>query len=608
VHSGNATPPPCMAQSLAIAYRIAPLSNLIVLISSKHVAVLNKQLFAHGPSLFEFDSKRFKIISIESLSDSQLSKDFKKSSKADQGFRDGFWLETANRFMLIADLMLQYDFKNCLHLENDNVLYFDPTSKLEIFRSHARFSVPFDRSRAIPGIVWYKDAAIAKDLANYMMERSEIPDFDVLRDFCACGLYDAKPLPTMSRDYAVLLGVSPEDYCLGYEEFAGIFDAAAIGQYIGGVDPRNIAGNSRFFINETSDLDVSKCDVFWSYSNNHRMLMLEMKEQSVAVLSLHAHAKDSLGVSPYNCINIDNESQLITGERIQEFADLTITSQAVTSFHGQENIRTKDFLEIPYKKLGKFFRKKITEIAPDDDWIERCQNAKIIFIYTHLIPYFKKYIAPRLYSPFLLISHNSDDGVGENELELLNHPFLCNWFAQNCEVSHSKLRALPIGLTNRQWGKEKYINLINASKNYHKKKLIYGNFSVHTHYGRHELLEIISENKNITRSHNLGYEDYLAELAQHKFCLCPRGNGIDTHRFWESQYLNTIPIIINADWTPSYSGLPILLLNSWDQLSEINFEKEYIRISSSFYYRNELKLKFYEYLIRAEINNDRVID
>lgn len=592
VHSGKVKPPACMAQSLAIAYRVAPLSKIIALISRDHCDYLFNEIIENLPNK-AIDKKRLEFIFIEDLNSDNLSNKFRENSKANREFRGGFWLETANRFMLIADLMEQFNLENCLHLENDNILYFDPTKYLEKFRSHARFAVPFDRSRAIPGIVWYQDTIIAKDLALYIQERSGMPDFDVLRQFCDSGMFDAKPLPTMSTVYAKTKNLSENNYSFGYEKFGGIFDAAAIGQYIGGVDPRNIPGDSRFFENETSDLNVAECELAWKYGDKFRYPTLKMRGEYIPIYSLHAHSKNSLGLSPYNYLSTDNEDQLITGERIQECAELTITSQETTAFHGIENIRTNNILEIPKKQIHKFFRKKIIDDAPAEDWIDTCQSTKTFFIYTHLVPYFKKYVAARLSSPFILISHNSDDGIKSDDLDLLNHPFLIKWFAQNCEFSHEKLSALPIGITNRQWGKEKYSLIVEASRDYQKKQMLYANFSIDTHASRQILLNIISSMKNVTKSHKLTYENYLKELAQHKFCLCPRGNGIDTHRFWESQCLNTIPVIIKSDWTQAYSGLPILVLNSWEELPFINFSLEYLKISSTYFDRSRVHILKY---------------
>ncbi len=589
VHSGDATPPTCMVDSVAIACQVAPNSNILVLLNQFYISILQNKL----RSRHHIQPNNLKWISIESLGEKNLSTEFSINAKVDKAFRNGFWLQTANRFMLIGDLMAALNLENCLHLENDNVLYFDPSSKLEAFRAHARFAIPFDRSRAIPGIVWYKDAQIAQDLARYIQDRSEVPDFDVIRQFCDSRRFDAKPLPTMSPAYAKAKSLSIENYCDGFEEFDGIFDAAAIGQYIGGVDPRNIAGDSRFFINETSDLDMRECRLSWDFEVLKRHLMLDMLEERIKVLSLHAHSKDSLGVSPFNRVFIDNENSIITGEMLQEKSELTITSKEVAAFHGWDNIRTNKILEIPKKETGNFFKKKIINVAPNEEWIEICRSAKTIFVYTHLLDYFKNYVLKRLDSPFTLISHNSDDGINLSYLEILNYPYLDKWYAQNCEISHEKLVSLPIGLANRQWGEQKISQLIQVSKHYKKTNLVYSNFSLHTHESRRALSNISFKLGFVTKGQNLPYENYLKELAQHQFCLCPRGNGLDTHRFWEAQYLNTIPIIVKSDWTSSYSGLPILVLNNWDELQSIDLSKEYIRISSSLFCADTLKLKFY---------------
>jgi hypothetical protein len=586
IHSGDASPPACMVDSIAISCQIATRSNIIALLNQNNLIRLHDRLKDKCQSI----PPNLQFVSIESLAHQDLSAHFLLNSKADKKFRKGFWLQTANRFMLIADLMESLSLSNCLHLENDNVLYFDPTEKIAIFRNHARFAIPFDRSRAIPGIVWYKDAEIAKELAKFINERSEAPDFDVIRTFCDSGLYDAKPLPTMNLGYANLHKLSASKYCDGHDQFGGIFDAAAIGQYIGGVDPRNIPGDSRFFINETSDLNMDECSLRWEYDGARRKLLLEMCGEEVTVLSVHMHCKDSLGASPFNKANISDEKFVVTGERLQELAELTITSREVTAYHGINKIRTRKVLEIPEKNKTKFFRKKTIQVAPDEQWMDVCKSVRTIFVYTHLLDYFKKYVLKRLESPFVLISHNSDDGIDFKHLEILNYPYLEKWYAQNCQISHSKLHALPIGITNMQWGAEKIKQLIKASNHHKKTKLVYANFSLATHPSRKELFDAVSSIETVSKNANLSYEEYLRELAQHKFCLCPRGNGIDTHRFWEAQYLNVIPIIVQSDWTQSYSGLPVLVLREWGQLNEIDLRKEYIKISSTYHDLRPLNL------------------
>ena len=41
------------------------------------------------------------------------------------------------------------------------------------------------------------------------------------------------------------------------------------------------------------------------------------------------------------------------------------------------------------------------------------------------------------------------------------------------------------------------------------------------------------------------WKSYMDIIAASKFVFCPRGNGIDTHRFWETYAANSIPIILD---------------------------------------------------------------
>ena len=33
------------------------------------------------------------------------------------------------------------------------------------------------------------------------------------------------------------------------------------------------------------------------------------------------------------------------------------------------------------------------------------------------------------------------------------------------------------------------------------------------------------------------FDKYLENLCMHKYVICPEGNGVDTHRLWESLYM-----------------------------------------------------------------------
>jgi len=589
VHAGENAPPEYLVDALMIAAKVAPRSVIYVLINRLHIAVLQSRLARVGVPALE----AVRIIPIEDIPKSSITTAYFSNSTLDRSFREGFWFSASYRFFLLADFMQSYQIENCVHLENDVALYFDPSDKVAQLRGFARFAVPLDRVRAIPGIVWFKDAQIAKELALHISSQSEKNDMDSLGEFCLRKDLDVRPLPTLPLAYAKSQGLDLEKYCAGIDVFGGIFDAAAIGQYLGGVHWMNDPNQTRFFTNESSDLDMRECEFSWERDHYFRYPTIAFNCESTKVLSLHAHSKDLLGISPFNSGAPEKLEQMITGERLQALANITISSAGVTQFHGPDNIKTKVVLEISEAPSSKALKSSNASTAPDLSFIKQCQQANVLFVYTHLIPYFKQWIAPRLNQSFILISHNSDDAVTIKDLDLLNHPQLHAWFAQNGEFSHSKLRALPIGLANSQWGAERLVATFKASQTYRKTKSIYVNFSASTHPGRKAIFDVLADLPGVTQPGQVPYPQYIAGMAEHQFCLCPRGNGIDTHRFWEAQYVDCIPILLKQDWTQAYSNLPVLLLDAWSDLRSINLAEKYIEISTTAYDRSSLTLDVY---------------
>ena len=55
---------------------------------------------------------------------------------------------------------------------------------------------------------------------------------------------------------------------------------------------------------------------------------------------------------------------------------------------------------------------------------------------------------------------------------------------------------------------------------------------------------------------------------QFPFWLSPRGNGLDCHRTWEALYLDIIPIVWHSTLDPVFENLPIVVIKTWDELSE----------------------------------------
>jgi hypothetical protein len=573
VHTGTDALPVHLRRVAAITARVAPGARLTLLVNRPHCDAVQG-----------WDAA-FNVVCIDDLPSGAAHQQFAASSALNRQFRGGFWYRTTQRFFVLADYMRSTDARNVIHLENDVLLHCDLSQKLQALQTHARFAVPLDRKRAIASIVWLADSGVADVLAQYLLDVPSLNDMEALNGFVQAHPELARPLPTLPLTYARAKGLDEQRFCAGLEAFGGIFDAAAIGQYLGGVDRQNNPHDSRFFINESSELDLRECGLVWDVNHGLRQPVLHYAGESTPVLCLHAHSKDVLALSPFNHGVPTQDAQLLTGERLQALADLTLSTPAITAFHGRDHIRSNALAEI-----GQNAQQQL--LVPDAALIAACQQARVLFVYTHLLEYFRLYIAPCLQQPFVLISHNSRHSVGLQDLDLLNHPQLVHWWAQNVDVAHTRLSALPIGLANRQWGAAKLEQLLAASKSIHKDRLLYANVAL-THSLRVQALAAAKLLAGATFESGLDYPAYLASMARHQFCLCPRGNGLDSHRLWEALYLDCIPIIVKADWTAAYSGLPLLVLEHWEALPTINLAQAYQRIKATACRLDSLRLAHY---------------
>jgi len=244
-----------------------------------------------------------------------------------------------------------------------------------------------------------------------------------------------------------------------------------------------------------------------------------------------------------------NIGNIISGEKIQQLADVYLGLDEDFTFNPV--IREQQF------KTMKF-----------DVIIDNFDNPPIVFCYTHRIDLLAVKIDLFL-NNFVLITHNSDHGIRENDanvLKILNNIKLQKWFGQNITFLHDKLHMIPIGIANSQW--EHGTNNFNNNINIDKMNDVYFNFNINTnYYKRHYCYEILRTRLNWLE--NVTSIENIQRLAQYKFCICPEGNGFDTHRLWEALYVKTVPIVIKSEYSQILAkyNIPMVVLESWNDLN-----------------------------------------
>lgn len=64
------------------------------------------------------------------------------------------------------------------------------------------------------------------------------------------------------------------------------------------------------------------------------------------------------------------------------------------------------------------------------------------------------------------------------------------------------------------------------------------------------------------------YREFLKEMKDHKFMVCPKGHGMDCHRNWESLYMRRVPIFIDHPYFRLLmKDLPVLFVKDWSEIT-----------------------------------------
>lgn len=229
------------------------------------------------------------IVNLAMVPKTRVHNAFDEKYQNDTRFRDGFWKLTTQRFFYLYDYMEHVQATDIVHLESDVMLYCDAS----LIKNQAICVVQDAPHRAVGSIVYVPDTDKMRDLCEFMVQHHQgRNDMDLL------ALYPRK------NTFPFIPGESPI-----------IYDGAAIGQYLGGVDPRNVQGNTVGFINETCTF---RCNEFMIVKERDARGLAFFVIGGSRVQNLHIHSKH---LRPFLSDRVDI-SEIVTGERIQAQADV----------------------------------------------------------------------------------------------------------------------------------------------------------------------------------------------------------------------------------------------------------------------------------------------
>ena len=238
------------------------------------------------------------IIEIESLPITEKHKLFNQNTTLDRNFRGGFWKFATERFFFIEDLMIYKNIQNVFHFENDVLIYRNISDFFEIFSEKYEMAATFDNdNRCIPGFMYLKNSDLISKLTKFILTVNGMNDMELIPMFnnyyksfgnlpIIPSNYD-KPLKSTSG----LVTYKKEKYYENFHLFNSIFDAAALGQYLGGIDPRN-APSKPGFINESCLFNTSLLTFSWVRDTNNRKIpYATFNGKKYKINTLHIHSK-----------------------------------------------------------------------------------------------------------------------------------------------------------------------------------------------------------------------------------------------------------------------------------------------------------------------------
>ena len=178
--------------------------------------------------------------------------------------------------------------------------------------------------------------------------------------------------------------------------------------------------------------------------------------------------------------------------------------------------------------------------------------------------------------------------------------------------ANEKVSPIPAGLENARYrnnGKVNNFKKVLKSDEYllsNKSNKILCSFNPNTNFDiRQPLLEIANGHPEINVKRFNNSLEYLYNLSTYKFNLCPEGNNFESHRIWESLLFGCTPIVIKNVVNMNFFdlGVPLLMLNSWDELknytcldleklNKVNFNKKFEQFVTLDFWKKFIKSKF----------------
>lgn len=218
----------------------------------------------------------------------------------DLRFRNGFWRVSLERIFAILRYHSESNpSERLLHIETDVLIFPSiPLSKLEELEIAAW--MPINNTHDVASLFFLPNAEISSELLqlmrNLLTENPGLTDMTLLRRLAIENPSKVRYLPTIHRESSSYSLLTPLEELslisnsLSYSQFSGVFDAASIGMWLCGQDPRNHRGFTKFFVQPRGhNLDPRRMN--FGLERSGLFFEDELKGEKISIHCLHIHSK-----------------------------------------------------------------------------------------------------------------------------------------------------------------------------------------------------------------------------------------------------------------------------------------------------------------------------
>jgi hypothetical protein len=275
--------------------------------------------------------------------------------------------------------------------------------------------------------------------------------------------------------------------------------------------------------------------------------------------------------------------QVITGKGISEKCDYSFgdhrglwDKDLPGVFSKEANAHNTEFLEQAKQFEGKTMTLYIDNIRlyPRPLQVDREEDKNLVnylFSFNNLLALCS--LMPR--NTFVIYTGEEDTPIDEY---IQIPPNVKHIYAVNAVYNNDRITPIPFGLQRQMNPNDYRLGIIKAMIDTSKEptKLLYINMGIGRNIERKPLAEYETNDWITTRFDAESkffpydqYADFLNELRDHKFVVCPKGHGFDTHRIWETLYMRRVPVMLRHPYFEILlKSFPVLFVDKWQDITK----------------------------------------